>query len=156
MSQLLSALLAANEDKIAEAVATGIGDLIDDGRAKSADLVVAVNDALGDEVLDEDGVNKALDSLEDLREPAKDVSLVAIGWVVGYLEDGDEANARRAWLEREATFAERQAAITSAGDAAQRDREARDAAFDSFLRAAKGVGRVALKVLATMTLGALV
>ena len=155
MSQLLAALINANEDELANIAPRTIGGLVLEGRANAGDLSRAVNSALGADTLNEDEVNRVLDEIDDLREPAKVLTFTALSWVVGFLEDGNDAEARRVWLEREATFEERQAAITAAGDAVQKEREQRDAAFDAFVEQVRTLGTIGLKVLATLALGAI-
>jgi len=133
------------------------GDLIDDKGEDWVDEAVAtgrdiVNEALADEddPLQEKGAKVAHEALDRLAAHKRDfVALGKVGfaWLVAHWEDDGEAAAKRYYLEREATFAERRAAMHAAGDAVAAARKAREEAWESVAHTMRQVGETAFKAL---------
>lgn len=117
----------------------------------------AVNNADLDDVPEElhEHVPAALDALEAAARPAARLGLQALGWVVALLEDDKETEARRRYIETDATFAERRAFMQAAGDRAQREGQERQDSWDALQEALTKGGEVVVKALGFVLAGAI-
>ena len=90
------------------------------------------------------------DELAKGKAPVLRLGAVAFAWVVANLESGEEAEAKRRYLETKATFAERNAAMDAAGDAAFDEAKERNDAWEAFKSVVEAVGEVGFKVVVAL------
>jgi len=99
------------------------GEWFDKATAAARDelpAVVELASSAGVEVT-EDQAAELLNEAAKGKAPILRLGSVGFAWVVAHLESDDEAEARRRYLEHQATFEERRAAMHAAGDRAQDD-----------------------------------
>jgi len=94
--------------------------------------------------------NEALDLLEENKQPFLRLANLGFAKLIAHWEDDDEAEARRYYLTKQATYAERRAAMHAGGDAAAKDRDERDEAWDAVAGVLKQVGTLGLKFLVNL------
>jgi len=125
------------------------GEWFDKATAAARDelpAVVELASSAGVEVT-EDQAAELLNEAAKGKAPILRLGSVGFAWVVAHLESDDEAEARRRYLEHQATFEERRAAMHAAGDRAQDDGEERAAAWAEFTAFVQSVGKVGLQIL---------
>jgi len=147
---LMETLKKKGDDIIDEGGEEYLGKLIDEGR-KAADVLKGLG-------LGEEGTRAAYNALNLLdanKKPFVRLGKVGFAHLMGHWEDGDEAAARRLYLETQATFAERRAAMHAAGDAAVAESKEREESWNAVLGVLKGVGEIGLKFLVRMVLSGL-
>ena len=145
-SELIGKLGDKAESEFASKGEGWLDDLLGEGRKIATDE------------LDSDALEGALDGLDVLeagKQPFLRLSEHGLARIVGYLGSDEEEKAKNVYLATQATFAERRAAMHAAGDAAQQDREERDAAWAEVQEVLKKVGAIALKVIVKALVGAL-
>jgi len=125
------------------------------GRAELPQLVDEANRLLPDGVyVTQVQVDDVLDALEAGKAPLLRLGAVGFAWVVAHVESGDEAAAQGRYLESQATFTERNAAIDAAGDAAFNEAKERSDAWeafkDTFSAIAQAVGDVGLPIVVAL------
>jgi len=107
--------------------------------------------------LDADGVkaaSKALDLLDENKQPFVRLGKVGFAWTMAHFVDGDEDAAKWKYLETKATFRERRAAMHAAGNAAFDERKEREEAWEETKDVLQKVGTLGLKFLATVAMAA--
>jgi len=95
----------------------------------------------------EAAAGRVLAKLEEGKAPLVRLGSLGLAWVTANLESGDQAEARRVYLECSATFEERRAAMQAAGDAAFDDAKERSDAWEAFASFAAELGEVGLSIL---------
>ncbi len=97
---------------------------------------------------------EVLDELAKGKAPLLRLTSVGFAWVIACLDDDDEAEAKGHYLEHKATFAECNAAIDAAGDAAFDEAKERNDAWEAFKATlatiVEVVGEIGLKVVVAL------
>jgi len=106
-----------------------------------------------EDTLGKDGKKSADDALaiiEKNQKPLLRLGKVGFALLLSAWEDDDEAAAQRLYLETQATYSERRAALQAAGDNATQEREERDKAWEEVKGVLQEVGLIGLKFLVNM------
>lgn len=114
-----------------------VDDLLEKGREEAAGLPVA----------HQEDAKKALDEVEKIRTPLLRLTNITLMEILGHWQDGEEAEARRRYLEHDATFQERRAAMHAAGDQLVDTQDAKLAAWEEVKAGLQKVGEIGLKVI---------
>lgn len=148
MSKLLADLINRGAELVDDKGADWL-DKAEAGARKALPAIVAEASALlpeGVEVTEAQAV-EVLDELAKGKAPLLRAGSVGFAWIVASFDDGEELEARRRYLEHQATFAERNAAMDAAGDAAFDEAKERNDAWEAVAAVFKAVGKVGLSVL---------
>jgi len=153
LSDLLK-LLRENAGEIAEKLGEGyLDDLVEKGHA--AVNVAVTND---EDPLTAEGAKAAHDALDHLTENKHvftGLSRLEFARLVAHWEDDDVAEAKRQYLERDATFEERRAAMHAAGDALVEIRKKREESWNKVAEVFKAIGKIGVKFAATAAIALL-
>ena len=157
----MSGLGALLKDRVGKLVdergEAAILSLAEKGRERSASIADSANRAaralaakgsadLGAVVTRAD-VEKTMSALAKNAAPLARAGKLGLAYVVDALEDGDELEARRRYVEIEATLAERIAFQYASGDRTLGERAEREAAWAAVKEFFEEVGKVGLAVL---------
>lgn len=137
---LAERLLAAGADLIDKKGEEAIDAVIEEGRGLLNDTSL-----LSAEERDEGG--QVLDRIAENKAPFVRLGSVGFARLVAHWANGDEAAARRHYLEHEATYAERRAAIQAAGDKLADTRDAEIAAWEEVKAVLKAAGTAGISFL---------
>ena len=145
---------------LAAKLAEKAADLVDDKAEGWADKLIAEGRDLANEhgdTLDggKDAAHDALDLFEANKQPFLRLGKVGLGHLLAMWQDDKKADARRHYLATEATYAERRDAMQKAGDAASKDADESEAAWDAAQETLKQVGMIGLKFLVKLVLGSM-
>lgn len=153
MSEILERLRAAGSRVIEDKWHGTITDLL----AQGDDLA---GEYLGPGTPLEALHDPALEALAILGEPEVKQAALRLGqsglaWVVGYLDDGDSQAGRLKYISTEATFEERRQFHRSETKGAFDATKEREESWDVLEAGLKRVGKVALKAIGVLLLGAI-
>ncbi len=144
---------------LSETLIDKAAELVDDHSEEWADKLLkegrelAKDDALGDD--GKKAAGESLDLLEANKQPFLRLGKLGFTTLLAMWRDDEKAEARRRYLETQATYAERRAAMHAAGDAAADDRTARKAAWEAVEDTLKEIGTIGLKFLLKVALTSL-
>ncbi len=152
MSGFLSELASSSAELVDDQGSDWVRKASDKTRADLPAFVNETNRLLPDgAVVTNDQAVQVLDALAAGATPLLRLGSASFAWVVANLDDGNETEAKRLYLETQATFPERRAAMQAAGDAAFSEAKERNDSWEAFKATVSAVadvvGEVALKVL---------
>jgi hypothetical protein len=125
MSKLIDKLKEKGDDLLDEKGDQWMGRVLDMGRTTLRGR--AVDGSLDAEAVK--AASRAMDILDENKKPFVRLGKVGFAWTMAHFVDGDEAAAKRKYLETKATFRERRAAMHAAGNAAFDERQEREEAW---------------------------
>ncbi len=131
-------------------------ELLAEGWEKVPDLAAAVNKELpGGGKLTEEAAADILSKLQAGKPRLLRLTKWGFAQIVGYLEGGDEAAARRVYIETEATFGETIAFQYASGDHALLEQKEREESWEAVKELLLSIGTIGLKLVVKLVLGGL-
>lgn len=151
LTDIVGRLAAAGSKAADDKIPGGLDKLLANGSSLAEKHLTGELEPLRKPALD------ALGELDhpDIKKAASRLSSVGLAWVVGLMGSGDKAEARRRFIETEATLAERLAFQAASGDHAAAAQQAAEESWDAIEAGLKRAGQIAIKALGMVILGAL-
>ncbi len=140
-------------DSITASLASKATDAVDKKGDEYFDDLMKVGRSEADELPEgSDEAKKALDGLAAIKTPILRLTNVGFATLLGHWQDDDKAEAKRHYMEHEATFVERRALMHAGTDQLASEEDARQAAWDEVEGWLKTVGSLGLQFLGKLLL----
>lgn len=153
---LTEALRAHGERLITEKGREGFGKILDRSRRQLPEIAAAVSKELpGTEELTIEAGTAVLDEVDKNKDKLLRLTKWGFAQIVGHLESGNEAEARRVYIATEATFTETIEFQYASGDHATVVQQEREAAWEEVKSFLLGLGEIALKFLGKAAIASL-